>query len=356
MLKKQVVDVRNSPAGKEYLIQIYAHSRLVGSINAEFLRAITITCYSDRARCIGDFKLHGGMQYRSNFRRLGKMDTESFTFKDEVVSINAIYDSRVLSPISDPSTVLLHIPASHIKLRLNVPRTYPEEAPHIVGPVSSGEQLKKGQASHFADHVRNSLKQVFRVGEPCFYDLVEEVLATSKKAEESFEEASSYAGKGGDSEKNEHMEIDSSVLEAMTHPAWILSETVNEKKSVFVARTKQVDDASGAKFNVQHLILSDKRVAKATHNITAWRIRNRETGVVYRDCDDDGETAAGGRLLHLLDLMNIWNVVVVVSRWYGGIHLGPDRFRIINSVARDAVIKAGFDKFGTDVVRSRSQH
>lgn len=40
--------------------------------------------------------------------------------------------------------------------------------------------------------------------------------------------------------------------------------------------------------------------------------------------------------------MDVWNTIVVVSRWFGGIHLGPDRFKHINSAARDAVIKAGF--------------
>ena len=56
----------------------------------------------------------------------------------------------------------------------------------------------------------------------------------------------------------------------------------------------------------------------------------------YQDYDDDGESAAGGRLLHLLQLMDVWNVVVVVTRWYGGVHLGPDRFRLINAAAREA--------------------
>ena len=75
-------------------------------------------------------------------------------------------------------------------------------------------------------------------------------------------------------------------------------------------------------------------------DITAWRIRG-ENGVQYQDCDDDGETAAGGRVLHLLELMGVWDAMVVVTRWYGGIHLGPDRFRIINLTARDAIVKAG---------------
>lgn len=35
--------------------------------------------------------------------------------------------------------------------------------------------------------------------------------------------------------------------------------------------------------------------------------------------------------------MNVKNVIVIVSRWYGGIHLGPDRFRHINNAARQVL-------------------
>ncbi len=58
------------------------------------------------------------------------------------------------------------------------------------------------------------------------------------------------------------------------------------------------------------------------------------------DCDDDGESAAGGRLLHLLAVSGVDSAVVVVSRWYGGVQLGPDRFRHINNAARNALVKA----------------
>lgn len=34
-----------------------------------------------------------------------------------------------------------------------------------------------------------------------------------------------------------------------------------------------------------------------------------------KDCDDDGEAAAGGRLLHLLQMVDARDVCVVVSRW-----------------------------------------
>lgn len=60
---------------------------------------------------------------------------------------------------------------------------------------------------------------------------------------------------------------------------------------------------------------------------------------MIQDNDDDGEAAAGGRLGHLLSVMKVENVMVVVTRWYGGIKLGGDRFRLINSVAREAVVR-----------------
>jgi putative IMPACT (imprinted ancient) family translation regulator len=121
---------------------------------------------------------------------------------------------------------------------------------------------------------------------------------------------------------------------------------VIELKSVFVARSAPVSTPDQAKQYLLHLLDSDKKIRSATHNITAWRIKG-DNGVTFQDCDDDGETAAGGRILHLIQLMDLWNVMVVVTRWYGGHQLGPKRFSIINTVARDAFVKAGLVKEDT---------
>lgn len=67
---------------------------------------------------------------------------------------------------------------------------------------------------------------------------------------------------------------------------------------------------------------------------------------MYQDSNDDGETAAGGRLLRQMQLMDLWDVMVVVSRWFGGHQLGSKRFRFINKVARDSFIKGGLVKSG----------
>ncbi|KAF7547331.1 hypothetical protein G7046_g9033 [Stylonectria norvegica] len=74
--------------------------------------------------------------------------------------------------------------------------------------------------------------------------------------------------------------------------------------------------------------------------MTAWRIRG-PGATSFQDCDDDGETAAGGRLLHLMQLMEIWDAMVVVTRWYGGVQMGPRRFAVINAAARDGFVRAG---------------
>jgi len=86
---------------------------------------------------------------------------------------------------------------------------------------------------------------------------------------------------------------------------------------------------------------SDRRIARAAHPIiNAWRCQ--VGSVLHQDNDDDGETAAGGRLAHLLQILEVNNVLVVVTRYFGGTHLGPDRFKHINQAARSALDLGGF--------------
>ncbi len=116
---------------------------------------------------------------------------------------------------------------------------------------------------------------------------------------------------------------------------------MTELKSTFIARCAAVSSPGQARpVRAASSGLGQERVRSATHNITAWRIRGPNQ-TAFQDCNDDGETAAGGRLLHLMQLMDIWDSMVIVTRWYGGQKLGPRRFAVINQVARDAFAKAG---------------
>ncbi|KAB0799229.1 hypothetical protein PPYR_07109 [Photinus pyralis] len=116
--------------------------------------------------------------------------------------------------------------------------------------------------------------------------------------------------------------------------------TVEDRKSIFQGHTCTIHAAQDVR-DVTELLLQNKKISHATHNITAYRITT-PNGNILQDCDDDGETHAGGRLLHLLQILNVVNVYVMVSRWYGGIQLGPDRFRHINNAARQVLQEANF--------------
>ena len=145
--------------------------------------------------------------------------------------------------------------------------------------------------------------------------------------------------KGGDHHHQHHHQNEEEETEIS--PNWTQSTPISELKSTFLARVATpVTSPRQARLYLQHLLATDKRVRSATHNITAWRIRG-PNNTSFQDCDDDGETAAGSRLLHLMQLMDLWDAMVVVTRWYGGQKLGPRRFALINAAARDAFVKAG---------------
>jgi Uncharacterized protein family UPF0029 len=258
--------------------------------------------------------------------------------ENEVEAINSIYGEGTLKAAETAGVYVLQLPNTDASLRIQFVEDYPDAPPVLLGTQSAGEHTRKGGASYVLEMFREAVGRLFCPGEVCLYDVIEEVTAT----------LSSQAHQLAENDQSTQEEADLGEESSGTHsaiyleePPWTLSDVIVELKSVFIARCAPVSSPEQAKQFLQHLLSTNKKVAKATHNITAWRIREKDT-VTYQDCDDDGEAAAGGRVLHLMQIMDLWNVMVVVTRWYGGQKLGPARFGIINSVARDAFVKAGF--------------
>ena len=71
-----------------------------------------------------------------------------------------------------------------------------------------------------------------------------------------------------------------------------------------------------------------KKFAKATHN--TWAFLEDEAPVK----NDDGESGAGMIILRMLEREQLKNHIIVVTRWYGGKHLGGDRFRHVQDAVR----------------------
>ena len=73
----------------------------------------------------------------------------------------------------------------------------------------------------------------------------------------------------------------------------------------------------------------NKRFAKATHN--TWAVLLSDGGPVK---NDDGESGAGAVILRMLEREELFDHVVIVTRWFGGKHLGGDRFRRVQDCVR----------------------
>ncbi|KAJ5620795.1 hypothetical protein N7510_004779 [Penicillium lagena] len=266
------------------------------------------------------------------------------------------------------ATVALQIPNQpHLSFLLGFLASYPETRPVVLGTASTAA---RGEGKIAVDVLQDIVQRTWQSGAVCLFDVISEAVETFPELKIGGSKDDGLGDTTPAADEAASAQIPSTSESAATipaeefaalslrdtfgldhPPAWILSDVVTEKKSVFLGRAARVESLEHAQAFLDHLTATDRKVAAATHNISAWRIRHKKAGApngeaetVVQDYDDDGETAAGGRLLHVMQLMDVWNVVVVVTRWYGGIHLGPARFRLINDVGRDALVKAGFTK------------
>jgi putative IMPACT (imprinted ancient) family translation regulator len=74
----------------------------------------------------------------------------------------------------------------------------------------------------------------------------------------------------------------------------------------------------------------NKKIAKATHN--TWAVLFSD-GTPLKN--DDGEAGAAMAILRMLDRDGITDHLVIVTRWFGGVPLGGDRFRHVTTCVRE---------------------
>lgn len=94
---------------------------------------------------------------------------------------------------------------------------------------------------------------------------------------------------------------------------------IEEKKSRFIANVYYIENAEEAE---EHLKQIRKKYFDARHNCFAYRILE-ENGVKEKQ-SDDGEPSgtAGAPMLNILQKNNLYNVLIVVTRYFGGTLLG----------------------------------
>lgn len=231
---------------------------------------------------------------------------------EEIDAIRAIYPESVKE--LTPAIFNILIPDHHdVLVQMSFPDKYPDESPNIV-QVNTTDARKYFDNDYIERKITELLLATFRPGEVVVFELIGEITAFLEQyLEEHKQQIEELAA------QREQQKVKASQPAAVSKPAavipnttrqeidvlegWIASEPIVDRGSTFIAYAREVHSVDEAK-QYFGLLITDRKIAKSAHNMNAWRIRG-DNGVTFQDCDDDGETAAGSRMLHLLTVCEL---------------------------------------------------
>ena len=113
----------------------------------------------------------------------------------------------------------------------------------------------------------------------------------------------------------------------MVRPMRIIENVITDRGSKYAVSGGPVASPDAAKAFIKALCRK-KKFAKATHN--SWAVLLTEGPLK----NDDGEAGAGMVIIRMLEREGIEGHLVCVTRWFGGKHLGGDRFRHVQEAVR----------------------
>ncbi|CAH0490542.1 unnamed protein product [Peronospora farinosa] len=269
---------------------------------------------------------------------------------EDNAELQTIFDNEItLKSDSDQLSVTRSITISvpgprSIVLLVHLPQGYPStDAP--VAEIYESFGLTNAQR----DEIIQNLTTIFERsgGQVCLYEWIENVREkyTTIELDTAPENARDNDIKKAELDAVQSFESDSQTLrprvrtaqlvrdlkrEAVIAPLIVHGTAIVDRKSTFIAHACPVKCVEDVR-SFLALVLDDHKIERAIHNMLAYRIIGE---CIVKDNDEDGEHGAGSKLSNLLELLKAENVAILVTRWYGGIKLGPDRFKHINACAR----------------------
>ena len=256
---------------------------------------------------------------------------------------------------------------SKIKMRIDVLNT-----PHGIDSESLLQEMKQVQQSHTigegsliisicqaAEEFVESALTTNNVGSPASSSSDGEN-NTGQEGEEELEDIATLIARQQQQQNQHHQDNDSSSTSNNNNASVVHagseaeiwqelqkrgcirgSNVIHDRKSKFLAHAAPISSEKEAK-EIVSLLREMKSIAVACHpSIWAYKFQNPSTKVVHYDCDDDGEKNGEKNIQFVLENLKVSGWIVVVTRYFGGILLGPERFRHIASVTRDVLIEAG---------------
>ncbi|KAG5488920.1 hypothetical protein JIQ42_00538 [Leishmania sp. Namibia] len=262
---------------------------------------------------------------------VGLLPTMS-TNEEEIDMILGMFSDECERCEGTSDSVVVHLPF-HFELHVTLPpRGYPEESyPQLHLLSSPNAQL----ASAFSQEVNRRMRDELPLGIPLLAQLiplaqsVAEVLKDLKEKAEK-ERRDEVAEEAHQLQREEQYRRETSI------DIWS-GEAIVDRRSRFVAHMARVHSIDEVREVVQYLH-SIKNIACAAHpTIYAYRFTDANS-VLQKDSDDDGESGASVKMMFLLDQLQVDGYIVVVTRWWGGILLGPDRFKHIMEVTKNILL------------------
>ncbi|XP_042885020.1 protein IMPACT-B-like [Penaeus japonicus] len=255
---------------------------------------------------------------------------------DEVEALSAIYGTDFHTESEEHRTYSIDIAegSNTALLQVTMPPEYPGESPPIY--MLSAPWLKGMKRQELCGYLEEIYLE--NAGESIVYMWVEKIrefMTEQAECELVVEDETSNC----DAVDMHKLNLE----EEVPCPEIYSGDIISDRKSHFQPHLAAVKSTAEVQ-SVLRKLYQNKKVANATHNMYAYRFIPDGSSNLHQDCEDDGEDHAGGRMLHLLQIVDAQNVLVVVSRWYGGIHLGPDRFKHINNASRQILESCGYIK------------
>ncbi|MCU0828375.1 MAG: YigZ family protein [Tabrizicola sp.] len=115
----------------------------------------------------------------------------------------------------------------------------------------------------------------------------------------------------------------------------VLEDILRDRGSRYAASVGPVANRAGIDAALAEL-RKRRKFARATHH--SWAAVLRDGGPLK---GDDGEAGAGAVILKMLERAELMDHIVIVTRWYGGVHLGGDRFAHVVTCTRAALDALG---------------
>ncbi len=279
---------------------------------------------------------------------------------EEVESLQLIYTEDLVTITQQGDEYLVEIKLGKavddensrtVVLKIYLPPSYP--SPGAEMPCFELRGVNWSNPKHDQTHIYDGLQEIFhnQAGEVVLFPwcewLKEELHLLPITHSTAEEDENEEKEDNHDSHDDDHTTNNGNALTpqaaARQHGLELIHGVpFTERKSTFQAHLARITTEKDARTIIECLLL-DRKIQRATHNMYAFRVFDVNKQAQVNDNDDDGENAAGGKLAELMAVMGVNNVVIVVSRWWGGILLGPSRFRVINNTARQLLEQCGMD-------------